>query len=106
MKVLTAAAASARFFRCTVIFGLVTTTLIALHFSSSGQVSAGQVRENGLTTHEWGTFTSVSDSEGRAIHWLPLSGSTDLPSFVERLGNVNFKGGLLGTMRMETPPDA
>ena len=103
MKVLLAAAASARFFRCTVIFGLVTTTLIALHFSSSGQVSAGQVPENGLTAHEWGTFTSISDSEGRAIHWLPLSGPTDLPSFVEHLSNVNFKGGLLGTIRMETP---
>src|SRR6516225_6629318 len=103
MKVLTAAAASARFFRCAVIFGLVTTTLIALHFSSSGQVSAGQVPENGLTAHEWGTFTSISDSEGRAIHWLPLSGPTDLPSFVEHLSNVNFKGGLLGTIRMETP---
>ena len=37
------------------------------------------------------------------MDWLPLTGSTDLPSFVEHLGEVNFKGGLSGTIHMETP---
>jgi len=35
--------------------------------------------------------------------WLPLTGSTDLPSFVEHLSGANLKGGLRGTIRMETP---
>jgi hypothetical protein len=56
-----------------------------------------------LTVHEWGTFTSISGKDGRAIYWLPLTGSTDLPSFVEHLREPNFKGGLRGTIRMETP---
>ena len=56
-----------------------------------------------LTAHEWGTFTSIAGSDGHAIEWLPLTGSTDLPSFVEHFAGVSFKGGLLGTVRMETP---
>jgi len=56
-----------------------------------------------LTVHEWGTFTSICGKDGRAIAWLPLTGSTDLPSFVEHLREPNFKGGLRGTIRMETP---
>lgn len=56
-----------------------------------------------LTAHEWGTFTSIAGADGHAVEWLPLSGSADLPSFVEHFSGVNFKGGLLGTVRMETP---
>jgi hypothetical protein len=56
-----------------------------------------------LVAHEWGTFTSVAGPDGLAMNWLPLTGSTDLPSFVEHLGEVGFKGGLRGTVRMETP---
>jgi hypothetical protein len=56
-----------------------------------------------LTAHEWGTFTSITGSDGHAVEWLPLTGSTDLPSFVEHFAGVSFKGGLLGTVRMETP---
>ena len=56
-----------------------------------------------LTAHEWGTFTSIVGSDGHGIVWLPLTGSTDLPSFVEHFAGVSFKGGLLGTVRMETP---
>src|SRR5207245_11631099 len=33
----------------------------------------------------------------------PLSGSTDLPGFVEHLRDGRFKIGLRGTVRMETP---
>ncbi len=56
-----------------------------------------------LTAHEWGTFTSIAGRDGRAAEWLPLTGSTDLPSFVEHFQTVDFKGGLRGTVRMETP---
>jgi hypothetical protein len=56
-----------------------------------------------LTVHEWGTFTSVAGPSGQPIDWLPLTGSTDLPSFVEHFRDVNFKGGLRGSIRMETP---
>jgi len=56
-----------------------------------------------LTAHEWGTFTSIAARDGRAAEWLPLTGSTDLPSFVEHFQTVDFKGGLRGTVRMETP---
>jgi len=56
-----------------------------------------------LTAHEWGTFTSIAARDGHAAEWLPLTGSTDLPSFVEHFQTVDFKGGLRGTVRMETP---
>ena len=56
-----------------------------------------------LTAHEWGTFTSIAGRDGHAAEWLPLTGSKDLPSFVEHFQTVDFKGGLRGTVRMETP---
>jgi hypothetical protein len=58
---------------------------------------------SGLTAHEWGTFTSIAGDTGQAIEWSPLTGSTDLPSFVEHFRNPGFKLGLRGTVRMETP---
>jgi hypothetical protein len=57
----------------------------------------------GLTAHEWGTFTSIAGKDGRAADWLPLTGSTDLPAFVEHFQTPNFKAGVRGTVRMETP---
>ena len=57
----------------------------------------------GLTVHEWGTFTSIAGEDGQAVEWSPLTGSTDLPSFVEHLRTPEFKLGLRGTVRMETP---
>jgi hypothetical protein len=57
----------------------------------------------GLTVHEWGTFTSIAGKDGQAVEWSPLTGSTDLPSFVEHLRTPQFKLGLRGTVRMETP---
>jgi len=56
-----------------------------------------------LTAHEWGTFTSIAGHDGRAVEWLPLTGSTDLPAFVEHFSGARLKAGLLGTVRMETP---
>jgi hypothetical protein len=58
---------------------------------------------SGLTAHEWGTFTSIAGADGQAVEWFPLTGSTDLPSFVEHFRNAGFKRGLRGTVRMETP---
>jgi hypothetical protein len=62
-----------------------------------------QLPENDFTVHEWGTFTSIAGPDGQSMGWLPLTGSTDLPSFVEHFREVAFKGGLRGTVRMETP---
>ena len=56
----------------------------------------------GLVVHEWGTFTSIAGTDGRAVEWLPLAGPSDLPSFVHFL-RVNLKPSLPGTVRMETP---
>ena len=58
---------------------------------------------SGLTAHEWGTFTSIAGEQGQAVEWSPLTGSTDLPAFVEHFRNAGFKLGLRGTVRMETP---
>src|SRR6266478_419139 len=58
---------------------------------------------SGLTAHEWGTFTSIAGADGQAVQWSPLTGSTDLPSFVEHFRDAGFKLGLRGTVRMETP---
>jgi hypothetical protein len=56
-----------------------------------------------FTAHEWGTFTSIAGTDGQAVEWSPLTGSTDLPVFVEHFRNPGFKLGLRGTVRMETP---
>lgn len=56
-----------------------------------------------FTAHEWGTFTSVAGMDGNAVEWSPLTGSTDLPAFVEHFRDPGFKLGLRGTVRMETP---
>jgi hypothetical protein len=56
-----------------------------------------------FTAHEWGTLTSVAGNDGQAVEWTPYDGSTDLPGFVEHLGDQNLKGGLRGKIRMETP---
>src|SRR6266436_268783 len=71
-------------------------------FSHSQLVHAGSVDAD-VTAHEWGTFTSIAGKQGRAVEWLPQNGSTDLPEFVEHLKGADFKGGLRGTVRMETP---
>jgi hypothetical protein len=85
-----------RYFACAILaFAL---TSVSMHFRAQTSPSDAY-----LTAHEWGTFTSIAGKDGRAVEWLPLTGSTDLPSFVEHFGGVQLKGGLLGTVRMETP---
>jgi hypothetical protein len=79
---------------------------VALFFTISFShffANAKQLPETDLTVHEWGTFTSIAGPDGSSMDWLPLTGSTDLPSFVEHFREVAFKGGLRGTTRMETP---
>ena len=73
---------------------------LVLTASFSGQ---SQRINSDLTAHEWGTFTSIAGHDGRAMKWSPLTGSTDLPSFVQHFASAQFKIGLRGTIRMETP---
>lgn len=75
-------------------------TLAALPLLFRAQTPAS---DPNLIAHEWGTFTSIAGKDGRAAEWLPLTGSTDLPNFVEHFQTTNFKGGLRGAVRMETP---
>ena len=80
-----------------------------LGFSLAGWLIADeQQTAPDLTVHEWGTFTAIAGKDGRAIEWSPLRlprspASTDLPKFVEHISDLNFKLGLRGTIRMETP---
>jgi len=70
-------------------------------------LSAGRSQEppadSTLSVHEWGTFTSIAGAKGEAVVWSPQAERDDLPGFVEHLRNNQFKGGLQGTIRMETP---
>jgi hypothetical protein len=79
-----------------------------LAFLLTGWTTDEQRTAPDLTVHEWGTFTAIAGKDGRAVEWLPLGlprfpPSTDLPQFVEHFNDVNFKLGLRGTIRMETP---
>ena len=62
-----------------------------------------------FTVHEWGTFTSIAGSDGRAMPWRPLTGPSELPCFVQELNPGSVKTGrggipaLSATVRMETP---
>jgi hypothetical protein len=64
---------------------------------------AQQLPDSPLIVHEWGTFTSIAGADGNALLWLPIAAKSDLPTFVEHYPNANAKGGLRGTVRMETP---
>jgi hypothetical protein len=65
--------------------------------------------DSSFTVHEWGTFTSIADSNGKAMAWRPLTGPSELPCFVQELNPASVKtprGGipaLRATVRMETP---
>lgn len=62
-----------------------------------------------LEVHEWGTFTTVSGADGAPLVWRPLSGPTDLPSFVygsrrnSRAPRLAGKGEFMAQVRLETP---
>lgn len=84
---------------------VILAALLAGSFAISSSLPAkdSQPVSAGLTAHEWGTFTSIAGADGQAMEWSPLNGSTDLPGFVEHFRDGNFKIGLRGTVRMETP---
>jgi hypothetical protein len=62
-------------------------------------------RPDRFVAHEWGTFTSVSTADGRPQLWSPLSGPSELPSFVYQASGKCGKGPgrTLARVRMETP---
>jgi hypothetical protein len=78
---------------------------IALCLAAWSQVlsPAVELPDSDLVVHEWGTFTSIAGRDGKAVEWVPFKGLSDLPSFVEHLRDADFKAGLRGTIRMETP---
>jgi len=77
---------------------------VLLCLALSGGLNAQSQRiSSDLVAHEWGTFTSIAGRNGRAVRWMPLHGSTDLPRFVEHFIGTQFKIGLAGRIRMETP---
>ena len=86
-----------------VAFCLIAAAILFMLAFSLRHASAKQLGASDFTVHEWGTFTSISGPDGRPMDWLTLGGSTNLPSFVEHFRDVKFKGGLRGTVRMETP---
>lgn len=82
--------------------------LVAVEFAGvciASWLIAGGLNLPDLTVHEWGTFTAIAGKNGHAVEWQPLppTGTTDLPGFVEHFSSANFKLGLRGTIRMETP---
>lgn len=88
------------------VLGVAGALALALSFLSfSAPLCPQESQTHDLTVHEWGTFTGIADDQGKAIKWTAYNGlgSDDLPDFVELISNVNFKGGLRGTIRMETP---
>jgi hypothetical protein len=68
-----------------------------------GAATVGGSQADGLTVHEWGTFTSVAGEDGSAVEWNALGCKSDLPGFVNDYGYRGFKWSLQGTVRMETP---
>jgi len=95
-------------------------TLVALLVAAPILVAAVRTADDlhtpqGLTVHEWGTFTSVAGIDGMAVDWRPAGGPTDLPCFVALsdpsnmkvigYGPANILGGREGEgkIRMETP---
>src|SRR5947209_4630215 len=55
---------------------------------------------SGFVVHEWGTFSSISGSDGALLKFHPAN--TDLPKFVHH-GWMDFKSEYSGTVSLETP---
>ena len=79
------------------------TCLVFSGSAFSGYAARQGSTNSSLTAHEWGTFTSIAGRSGQAVEWLPQNGSGDLPRFVKYFRTAQFKVGLRGTIRMETP---
>jgi hypothetical protein len=97
-------------------------TLIAAKPESSTRPNAQQRKPGStlwhpsarrLVVHEWGTFTAIAGRDGKPVEWRPLTGPSDLPSFVYDLGGAQDGKGLRhgdqcikcteALIRMETP---
>lgn len=87
------------------LFASILSALLVSCFAVSNGLPAKNAEPvyAGLTVHEWGTFTSIAGRDGQAVEWSPLTGPSDLPGFVEHFRTPQFKLGLRGTVRMETP---
>jgi hypothetical protein len=82
----------------------------AQHKASSKSTNPSARR---LVVHEWGTFTAIAGRDGKPVEWRPLTGPSDLPSFVYDLGGAQEGKGLRhggqcfkcapSLIRMETP---
>jgi len=82
---------------------LILTALSLCFFLVVSSPQEQEKKDSGLVAHEWGTFTSIAGAHGEAVVWQPQLEKDDLPNFVEHLRNNRLKGGLSGTVRMETP---
>jgi hypothetical protein len=97
--------------RLTLVALIVATPMLVAAVRTTDDIRSSQ----GLTVHEWGTFTSVAGIDGTAVDWRPAGGPTDLPCFVALTdqsnvkvigyGPANLLGGREGEgkVRMETP---
>lgn len=101
------------------IYSLLVIALVALMGTrpiaqeSSATANQSPASSDRLVVHEWGTFTSIADKNGRAVEWRPLNGPSDLPGFVYDIGKLDANAGLRhgqqcskcneATIRMETP---
>ncbi len=54
-----------------------TTIVLPVVLLSLSQVPADPKALDGLTVHEWGTFTSIAGEDGMAVEWKPLAGPDD-----------------------------
>jgi hypothetical protein len=86
--------------------------VLSLVVAGGPRTSTGTAtRVDGVTVHEWGTFTAVSDRDGKTLVWRPLSVESDLPAFVHSVDKGNTwrrlrypsKSNLAVRVRMETP---
>ena len=97
-----------------IIFAIACYTVLSLTLLDFGVTETVAASSNDLVVHEWGTFTTVSGKKGTTLDWRPLSGASDLPSFVYKLTDEDgFRGtydakpvgkdSKLVKVRMETP---
>ncbi|HTR79450.1 MAG TPA: hypothetical protein VMH39_15135 [Gemmatimonadaceae bacterium] len=75
---------------------LALASVVALTTAAVTSTRSNRPSPDGLTVHEWGTFTTVAGEDGRAVNWFPLGGPTDLPCFVERFQNQSAPQALPG----------
>lgn len=91
---------------------LAAATLLVAAAAFLMKANSFSLQSDGVTVHEWGTFTSIADESGGAEPWSPLAGPSDLPCFVTHLHGLSFKSAgqpagwpttNIVTVRMETP---